>query len=170
MKRILTIIISIIIILVLIVTFYWYFIFPFVPIKTSLAFPLIRKQWDKMVIGHFPENIGKESEVLGFYFSPGAMQASTIMEIRLQYNIDNYNKELIRLRKLPITPDAKKFTEIYNGYNFMTFEGDTQKFKIHVLHCKPTFYNNEPSWNHGSSYGYAYNNEKKEIIYWAESW
>lgn len=98
------------------------------------------------------------------------MQAATEMELRLRFDRGNYNRELRRLENFTITADAKKFIQIYDKNYFWTARDDTFKFEVRVLHCRPTFYGQEPSWNHGSSYGYAWNDADREVIYWTSSW
>ena len=149
---------------------FWFFIFPFLTVRTPLAYPILRKQWKAETIVHFPEKMAGGNEAIGFYFNAGALQAATEMELRLRFDRGNYTRELRRLEEFPATQDAKKFAQIYDKNLFWTARDDAFKFQVRVLHCRPTFYGEEPSWNHGSSYGYAWNEQDREVIYWTCSW
>ena len=149
--------------------FYLTFIFPYQEFRSPLTYPIFRKFWNTEVIAHFPEETGNGNEAVGFFYSSGFMQASTVLELRLRFAPEYYNRELRRLEKFPVTEEAKKYAHIW-GERLWTAEEDAHKFQLRILHCRPTFYGEELSWNHGSGYGYGWNNQDGEIIYWAISW
>ena len=149
--------------------FYLMFIFPYQQFRSPLAYPIFRMFWNTEVIGHFPEETGNGSEAVGFFYWHGLMQAPSVLELRLRFDRKHYNRELSRLEKFPVTEDAKKYAHSWSE-RLWTAEEDAHKFQVRILHCRPTFYGEELSWNHGSGYGYGWNNIDGEIIYWIISW
>jgi hypothetical protein len=151
-------------------TVLWLFVFPFLTIRSPLAYPLLRRQWAPEAIVHFPDPVPEASQSTGFYFNSGAVQAATEMELRLRLKPDPYDREIARLKELPVTGDGRQFSNIFEKKHFWTRDFEESGFQIRVLHCRPTFYDDEPSWNHGHTYGYAWNDSTREVIYWTNSW
>ncbi|NIQ39669.1 MAG: hypothetical protein GTN81_13915 [Proteobacteria bacterium] len=70
-----------------------------------------------------------------------------------------------------MTPDGQQFLPIYEKTWFRTISDEEMpSFHVRVLHCRPATTDNEPSWNYGNAYGYAWNEVLGEVIYWANSW
>jgi hypothetical protein len=149
---------------------FWFFIFPFLTVRTPLAYPMLRRLWKAEAIAHFPGKMAGGNEATGFYFNAGALQAETGMELRLRFDRMDYTRELRRLQEFSITEEGKEFSQMYDKNWFWTARDDAFKFQVRVLHCRPTFYGEELSWNHGSGYGYAWNEQDREVIYWTSSW
>jgi hypothetical protein len=148
----------------------WFSVFPFLTIRTALVYPLLHRLCEAESIVHFPNPVPKGANPAGFYFNAGAMQAATEMELRLSFRPQEYSRELARLKGFSVTSDGEQFLKIYEKKWFRTVRKDQSSFQIRVLHCRPTFYGKEPSWNHGNTYGYAWNEADKEVIYWTSSW
>ncbi len=151
-------------------TVFWQCVFPLLTVRSPLAYPLLRGNWAPEAIGHFPDPMPEGAEPTGFYFNSGAMQAATEMELRLRLASDLYDREIARLKELPMTADGEQFSGIFEKKQFWTHDFEESGFQIRVLHCRPTFYDDEPSWNHGNTYGYAWNDRTREVTYWTSSW
>ncbi len=157
--------------LLAVLVFFWLFVFPFLTIRSALLYPILRGQWETEAIVHFPSPVPEGVNPTGFYFNAGAMQAATEMELRLRFGLQEFSRELARLKRFYLTPDGEQFSLLYEKKWFRTLNNEAEpRFHVRVLHCRPTFYGNEPSWNHGNTYGYAWNETAREVIYWTNSW
>ena len=157
--------------LLAVLVFFWLFVFPYLTIRSVFVYPFLRGQWESEAIVHFPSPVPEGAKPAGFYFNAGALQAATEMELRLRFGPQEYIRELARLRELHLTSDGEQFSQIYEKKWFRTIDDEEESsFHVRVLHCRPTFYGNEPSWNHGNTYGYAWNEAAREVIYWTSSW
>ncbi len=154
--------------LVLVGATFYHCVLPFVPITTPLAYGWLRGRWRPEAIAHFPERPGVLGETRGFYYFPGPMQASTEMELRIAFEPDAFARERARLDALPASEDADRHGSSYPRPVFQSAPG--QAFEIRILHSRPTFYGEDPSWNHGRGRGYAWNADTHEIVYWCEVW
>jgi hypothetical protein len=143
----------------------------FITIRYPIAYPITRYLWESKAIPHFPAPVPNEAVPVSFYYNMGALQAPTEMELRLKYSPHEFSEELMRLNNFEPTEDAKQFSEIFEKNDFRTIDfKDIPKFNVRTLHCRPTFYGEKPSWNHGTTFGYAWNDSLGDVIYWTNSW
>ena len=140
------------------------------PIETPLLYPYFKGKWEASRTQHFPQEQDEESERIGFFYTTGFAQAGTEMELLVKYSSEAFTLEKARLQQFMPTPEAKLYSELLNKTYYDTVKSDALLFSQQILHAKPTFYNDEPSWNHGQTYGYAIREETSEILYWVSSW
>lgn len=148
---------------------FWQFVLPWIPIKTAIAYPMLRKRWDPDTVAHFPEVRPEGSESIGFYFNWGMLQAATVMEWRVRFEETSFSKEMQRLSSISEADDARAYGSTYDRQRW-TVEFEESGFVPRILHALPTMYGDGPSWNHGATYGYAIRTSTREVVYWVESW
>ncbi|NIQ39670.1 MAG: hypothetical protein GTN81_13920 [Proteobacteria bacterium] len=71
--------------LVGVLLFFWLFVFPYMTVRSPLAYSFLRRQWQPKTIAHFPRPVPEGARAIGFYFNAGALQAATEMELRLRF-------------------------------------------------------------------------------------
>ncbi len=149
---------------------FWQFVLPWIPIKTSIAYPMLRKRWDPDLVAHFPQKKPEGSESAGFFFNWGMLQSSTVMEWRVSFEESSFSKEMQRLSSIAETDDGRAYGPTYDRQHYWTVKFEESGFVPRILHALPTMYGDDPSWNHGQTYGYAIRTNTREIVYWVEDW
>ena len=140
------------------------------PIRLTFAYPFFLRKWEESQTAHFPKDKTKGSERIGFFYSTGMAQSGTHMELLAQYNPESFLIEVERLQGIEPTEDANRYgASLEIGKYYRVIESDSS-FAPYILHAEPTFYENEPSWNHGQTCGYALKEETNEILYWVSNW
>ena len=98
-------------------------------------------------------------------------QAGTEMELLVRYDSESFASEIDRLEGIEQTAQAVLYGEsLKEDFYHRAIEHDTLSFTPRILNAEPTFYNNEHSWNHALTYGYAVREDTHEILYWIAQW
>ena len=140
-------------------TFHW------IGVTSPHLYSLARKSWSEAALAHFPYPIPDSGRATDFYYINGPVQAGKIIKLTIQYSEEEFRNQINELKRMPTTDDAHKFGQDYvDGLHLH------KGFEAYVIHAKPVFYNNAPSWNHGKASRYTTHLSSREIEYWAESW
>jgi len=137
-----------------------------------------KHDWPEELVGHFPALIPENAIKPKLAHFPGCLQGGSYFQIR--YGLPD--EEILALydkfsRQKTISFVGGDRNDHFNMKNgaattfFYTEDIKSGKFPpdYEILVFDP-LRPSSSNWNHGTSHGVAISKEKKEIVYWAESW
>ena len=153
------------------------------PVTNVRKYKRCKRQMPRSLVTHFPNSVPESATDPVFYYAPGMLQASTILQLRVYLPereileltesledavavyegggrmFDHYNED--QDNNLPTT--AYRTARKSDGVDALGFP---EHFTMYVLSAK----GRQSGWNHGTTTGIGISTETNDVIYWAEAW
>ncbi len=162
---------------------------PKVVTKVSMYHKIKNELWhNPTLIKHFPETLPSDSNNTHLSFFPGFLQGAAWFQLKLCVPEEEINVLLAEFdskkkvayggggtwdhkrrgdNALPATSYLLGRSKDNGWPEFLDWPDD---FTIIVLDAQDYLGGENPSWNHGYSYGVSISEKRKEIVYWVEDW
>ena len=127
------------------------------------------------IVGHFPDSIPANATTVSFSYFPKFLQGGAHIQLRLalsEATIEGlYKKSSARKIKSFFGGDKLEHMKMKEGIpTTYFFTGDANDLSFPDDYEVMPFKKGKKNWHHSNSHGVAISKQRREIVYWAESW